>query len=189
VRVGAVVRLLPTLALGVALVLVVLLAQQSRSLRQELVRLRLEARTPPLGLPVPKVGGLSLSGDSITIGPSASGQIVLLFNTECAFCRRTLPQWRLIASRTRDAAPGLDVVGLTLDNPLSVRTYVEQHAIDFNVLLLSDSSTPLLYWANVVPLTMVLGASGRVLFSRAGTLTPIAVDSIVAIALTAGSSQ
>lgn len=51
-RVGAVVRLLPTLALGVALVVVVLLAHQSRSLRQELVRLRLEARTPPLGLPV-----------------------------------------------------------------------------------------------------------------------------------------
>jgi hypothetical protein len=75
------------------------------------------------------------------------------------------------------------VLGLTLDPDSAVRAYLARSGVSFEVVGLRDSSIPPLYRADVVPVTVVLDPVGRVVFSRAGVLSEVAVDSIVRAAL------
>jgi hypothetical protein len=189
VRVGTRWNAVRFVALAIALVLVVVLAFQNRSLRAELTRVRLHAHTPPVGLTVPEFGAVTLAGDSVIIGRAAGAQVLFCFSTTCAFCRQNLSAWERITVRTRQATPGIAVVGLTLGSDTAVREYVAQYRLTFDVVRLRDSTLPLLYRADAVPLTLVLSSAGRVLLSRPGILTAAAVDSIVHSALGTGSGS
>lgn len=170
-------------ALVVALVLVVLLTRQSRSLRHELARVRLAAMTPPVGLTVPEFRAITLVGDSVTIGRSPGGQVLLFFNTTCSFCREALPAWRSIVTRIRDEMPELATFGLSAEPDSVLRTYAASNAIDFDVALIPDSNFLLLYRVEGVPITVVVSPSGTVRYGRAGVPSPGAVDSILQAAL------
>jgi hypothetical protein len=115
VRCTDVLRVFPATALLLALVLVVVLAHQNRSLRAELTRVRLQAHLPPVGLTVPAFDAVTLSGESVTVGRAANAQVLFFFATTCDFCRRTLPAWDTIAAHARQATPGFTVFGLSQD--------------------------------------------------------------------------
>jgi hypothetical protein len=168
-----------SVALVMALVLVVVLALQNRSLRADLTRARLRAVIPPVGLTVPGFRAVTLAGDSVTLGAGTTGQVLFFFNTTCGFCRANLPAWGRITARARQTTPTVAVFGVTVDSDTAVRAYVARHRVAFEVIQLRDSTLPLLYRADAVPLTLVLSPAGRVLVSRAGVLTAAAVDSIV----------
>ena len=176
-------KTLRAVALAIALAWVVALALQNRLLRAELMRVRLHAHTPPVGLTVPAFGAVTLSGDSVMVGRGTAGQVLFFFSSACDFCRQNLPAWERITVRALQATPGITVFGLTQDPETAVRAYMAQYRVAFDVARLRDSTLALLYRADAVPLTVVLNPTGRVLVSRAGILTAAAVDSIVQSAI------
>jgi hypothetical protein len=176
-------RLFPPAALVVALALVCVLALQNRSLRRELVRAHLQALIPPVGLTVPRFRGVTLSGDSVTIGRARGTQVLFFFRSTCPYCLRSLPVWNSITARLGARTRGPTVFGLTQDPDSVVRSYAADHGIGFGVVRFPDSALQGLYRADAVPLTIALDSAGRVPWRRPGVLTRDAVDSLVQIAL------
>lgn len=172
------VRVLSTAALVGALALVVVLARQNQSLRAELTRARLEAVIPPVGFTVPAFRGITLTGDSVTVGRAAGSQVLFFFSTTCPYCRRAIPAWQTVARRTRRT------FGLTQDSDSVVRAFAAGQGIKFDIVRFPDPTYLSLYRADAVPLTVVVDSGGRVLGRRPGVLTPGAADSIVRLALT-----
>ncbi len=63
------------------------------------------------------------------------------------------------------------------------RSYAAEHAISAPVIVSVARKYLRLYRAEAVPVTMVIGADGGVLFGTAGVLSPAAEDSVISAAL------
>lgn len=180
-----VVRALGYAALAATSVLVVVLARQNAEWQQEVRRLRIENRIPHAGHVVPAFRSLTLAGDSVTVGEVAPGerQLLMIFNTECPYCLTTLPYWEEIVHRARqEPNSSLSVYGISLDSADATRRYVSAHQIGVPVLQFPDARTAGIYRAIGVPMTIIVGEDGKVLYGRAGELTdPHTVDSVLAV--------
>jgi len=179
-------RLAYPLALAVAALLVVVVAFQNRTLREELRTLRRRAEGPYRGLVVPSFRAVTLAGDSVTIGEGAPGvrQVLFIFNTTCGFCRETLPYWRRIAHELRtEERREVEVYGISVDSEAETRRYVGEEGVSFPVLGFPEVKLVRLYRAEGVPRTLVLDHEGEVLYARAGSFrSESVVDSIIAAA-------
>lgn len=175
-------RLMP-IALGLACILVVVLALQNRKLTQRHNDLLLRGILPRPGLFVPTASVSSLDGAQVTIGEPKPGgtQLLFVFTTTCPYCRASLPAWESIAARARSSGPDNEVYGVSLDSLDLTREYVRAHKLSFPTLLFPPGKLPTLYRTANVPVTMIIDAAGRVAYARVGVLTePAAVDSVLA---------
>jgi len=177
-------RLASPLALAVAALLVVALAFQNRTLREELRTLRRRGERPYPGLVVPTFRAVTLAGDSVTIGEGAPGarQVLFIFNTTCGFCRETLSYWRRIADELRtEERREVEVYGISVDSEAETRRYVGEEGVSFPVLGFPEVKLVRLYRAEGVPRTLVLDHEGEVLYARAGSFNSQGVvDSVIA---------
>jgi len=117
-------RLASPLALAIAALLVVFLAFQNRTLREELRTLRRRAERPYPGLVVPTFRAVTLVGDSVMIGEGVPGvrQVLFIFNTTCGFCRGTLPYWSSIADElVTEERREVEVYGMSVDSQAETR--------------------------------------------------------------------
>jgi len=175
-------RLLP-LALGLACVLVVVLALQNRALGRKQSDLVLRTASPHPGLFVPTASLRSLDGEHVTIGEPRPGgqQILFVFTTTCQYCLASLPAWESIATRARSTRPGVEVYGVSLDSVDATRQYVATHSLSYPTVLFPPGKLPSLYRTRNVPLTMIIDADGRVAYARVGMLSEqTVVDSVLA---------
>jgi peroxiredoxin len=175
-------RLLQPLALGLASVLVVVLAIQSRRLREEVRTLRRQITLPYRGHMVPAFHATTLTGDSVTIGapPPGARQVLFVFTTTCRFCLSTLPAWKSAFAAVQQDKPGTTVYGVSLDPVAETERYIGEHALPFPVVLLADARMVALYRASSVPLSLVLDSDGRVRYARLGEIIHSATtDSLV----------
>jgi len=71
-------------------------------------------------------------------------------------------------------------VGVGLDSAHLVRTYGEEHDLRFPIATLEDLRYAALFRATRVPVTLVVGEPGRVLYGRTGALSSEeALDSVL----------
>ncbi len=98
-------RLLAPLALAAAAVLVVVLANENRTLHEQVLNARRREILPYAGFVVPAFGTTTLSGDTVTIGQAAPGshQVLFIFDTKCGFCADALPLWKDLFRRRRSS--------------------------------------------------------------------------------------
>lgn len=182
-------RILPYAALAVAAVLVVVLAQQKRSLIREVEKTRLElrqARTEPLrGMYVPAFQAPTLEGQPATIGevPAQGGrQVLLMYTTTCPYCLSSIPAWKQIKAAT-DTMRSVQaaVYGVSLDSVNVTRQYIQKHQLPYPTVRFPNDKVAGMYRAGTVPITMVLDEQGRTIYSRTGELKdPQAIDSVLA---------
>lgn len=133
------------------------------------------------GLVVPEYPVETLSGEPVILGRATSGerQVLFFFTTTCEYCLASLPAWNALAAEA-DRLDGVTVVGVGLDSALLVRRYAEEHDLQFPIATLEDLRYAALFRATRVPLTVVIGEPGRVLYGRTGELSSeAAVDSIL----------
>lgn len=127
----------------------------------------------------------ALAGDTVTAGrvPDGHRQVLFYSNTTCPHCRASLPAWKEIAEEVRlDSA--VRVLGLSTHPLDSVRPYSRRHELNFPVTAFPGARELVLYQADLVPITAVVGPGGRVLYARDGRLeAPAAVDSVLDVAL------
>jgi thiol-disulfide isomerase/thioredoxin len=108
--------------------------------------------------------------------------VVNFWATWCAPCREEIPA--LIRVQRKYAANSVQIVGIALDNASKVLDYMEEMRIDY-ALLIGTMETlsvtkELGNRAGVLPFTVVLDRTGRVVHAHAGTLTEASLGAILA---------
>jgi peroxiredoxin len=159
--------------------LVLVLAHENRQLKQS-PSAALEP-TLAVGRTVAPLALRHLDGFEETLAPRAAGRdrLLLVFTTTCAACQANQPTWRALQER---AGGSVDVVGVSLDDLEATRTYQQSHRLSFPVTVPVDPQqlTDALA-VTAVPLTVRLGADGRVQGSWVGGLTEAQLDEITAL--------
>jgi len=168
-------------ALVFAAILVLMLGRANRTLRDQNEELLHRVRTPQPGHYVPLISGITQQGDTVILGGGRDEEVELLFffSTTCPFCRETIPAWNQIAESVGSRS-GIQVVGVALDTPDQVEVYSYDRGLRFDVLPLADRRNADLFGARAVPLTMVVGADGRIGYARQGPISmQVVVDSVL----------
>lgn len=166
--------------LGVALVIIALLAWQHHRLREQYVRLEARLQAPPVGSHVPVLRAPSLAGDTLAVGApdGNSRQLIVLFDTSCPHCRSTLPAWNELA-RHFENSDRISVMGIATDTRSAAAAYRDEHGLRFPVTTLPSRRYESLLRLNAVPLTLVVDSAGTVLYRRVGAITDSsAIDSV-----------
>jgi thiol-disulfide isomerase/thioredoxin len=115
---------------------------------------------------------------------SPSGKIVqwsqfrgrpLIINFWATWCTPCVEEMPLIDRfYTENASKGWQVIGLAIDQPSKVKSFLEQHPVSYSVLLAGLGGTELAKAlgndVGALPYTIVLGADERVLFKKIGKL-------------------
>jgi peroxiredoxin len=167
------------IAPGVAAVLVVLLAVQNRRLETELASLRSQLHLPQVGDVLPSVRVPRLDGDSLTLGAgSGRVQVLFIFNTRCAYCVRTLPTWKALATRL-GAVGEVEIYGVSLDSDSATAAYAMAHEWTVPLVRFPSADAAAVFRAVGVPLTLALDRTGRVLYRQAGVVTDAAAELLV----------
>ncbi|MEX0691110.1 MAG: TlpA disulfide reductase family protein [Gemmatimonadales bacterium] len=174
------VRLFGSVVLIGVVVLVVVLSWQVREARAELASTRERLRVVAVGDLVPPMDAITMDGRVVRVGvgDSVALQVLFVFNTSCPYCIENLPRWRALAGQLADL--DIPVVGWSHDPDSLAGPYVAEHSLQYPVV------TPGPRWrqhykVGRVPTTLVVSASGRVRYARAGVLSEGAVDSLLAV--------
>ena len=108
--------------------------------------------------------------------------MVNFWATWCAPCRNEIPA--LIRTQGKYADKGVKLVGIGIDNVAKIRDYAAEMKIDYMLLVggkeVLDVTRELGNGAGVLPFTLVLDRSGKVVFAHAGALTDAALDAVLA---------
>ena len=181
---GMLARVLVLAALLGAAGLVVVLAAQNREFREQVRHLRRERRILHEGVVVPAFRTTTLAGDSVLIGdpPEGGRQLLMILNAACPYCRETLPYWKNVVRRIRADTVAIQAYAVSLDPDSVTRAYLTEHAFDVPAIRFPDERTAAVYRAIGVPITVVIGAGGQVLYGRGGAITRTeTVDSLLAV--------
>lgn len=169
-----------------ASVLVLVLANQNRTLRAKQRELMDRILYPYPGLLVPEMRVVSIAGDTSVIGSAkaAKNELLFFFTTSCDFCKRSLPAWNALAdSLAVLRATSAVVYGVSLSSRDSTQAYAEANNLRFRVVMLTDPRMRTFYRARAVPVTAVLGRNGRYSFVVLGAMTSAStVDSVLRVA-------
>jgi thiol-disulfide isomerase/thioredoxin len=131
-------------------------------------------RGPSLvGQPAPAMQLPDLAGRQHALSDYAGRRVLVNFWASwCVPCLREMPA--LAAAQARFGGDHPVVVGIAMDTPDNVRTYLKAHPVNYSILLGEldepDSARRLGNAAGVLPYSVLLDADGTVLDSRAGVL-------------------
>lgn len=111
--------------------------------------------------------------------------VVNFWATWCAPCREEMPYFSRISEK--NAAHGVQFVGITNDSPEAVRSFADQHGIGYPLLIgqgAIELSQTLGNHRSGLPYTLVLGRNGEPLLSHTGRLPESKLDDLLKAALT-----
>lgn len=115
----------------------------------------------------------NLAGQATTLA-KWHGKVVLLnfWATWCAPCRSEMPM--LSKLQREQAANGLQVVGIAMDQPASAAAFLKQMPVDYPILIGIDAdpvpTTTFGDTAGLLPYSVLIGRDGRILASKLGAL-------------------
>jgi len=118
-----------------------------------------------IGTPAPEFALQDLDGKTVHIA-DFSGKVVILdfWATWCPPCRKEIPDFLAMQSKYGDK--GLTIVGLSLDagGAHDVRTFEQEHKINFNYpVLIANEETANAYGGVVgIPTTFVIDRKGKI---------------------------
>ena len=144
-----------------------------------------KAPTPPAGTKIAKRGDIvpamtlaTPNGAKVEIPRDWAGKptLVNLWASWCAPCLKEMPELQAFASE--QAANGVQVVGIALDDAASVQAMLQRLAITYPNLIdapgPADAGVRLGNPAGVLPYSVLVSADGRVLKTRIGPFAVLA---------------
>lgn len=141
--------------------------------------LSISAPKPPAGVTIahrgermPPLVLTALDGKPVAL-PAAFPERSLLINvwaSWCGPCVKEMPELQRFAAQQADN--GVQVVGIALDDPVSVRAFLKRVAVTYPILIdapgPADASVRLGNLKSVLPYSVLISSEGRVLKQRIG---------------------
>jgi thiol-disulfide isomerase/thioredoxin len=137
------------------------------------------APAPPAGLavaqpgqPLPAIAVSDLAGKPVAVPAAYAGRPLLLnvWASWCGPCVEEMPELQRFSAR--QAANGVQVVGIALDDPASVRAFLQRVAVAYPILVDApgprDAGVRLGNRAGVLPYSVLVSADGRLLKQHIG---------------------
>jgi thiol-disulfide isomerase/thioredoxin len=124
------------------------------------------------GNKLPVVPLISLTGDRLELRPPTAGRPILLFifSPTCSICHATLPTWKELYEAAQ--AAGIEVLSLSVLEPLRTAQYVDANQVPWNVYSLAGRDAIATLGVERVPTTLVLDGGGTISLALSGQLTP-----------------
>ena len=132
-------------------------------------------------------GGGDNRGRATVRIPDGRATLMLVFNSTCQACYRTLPAWRRAVAA---AADGVAVLAVGLDPDRRGAAVYARHNLPTAAVVTPEDPVRFanMLGIDVVPFTAVLDPDGVLLFARQGSLDVQAADSLIrALGALAGS--
>ena len=108
--------------------------------------------------------------------------VVNFWATWCAPCREEIPA--LMRVQKKHDSKRVKIVGIAIDNADEVRDYASKMKIDYTLLIGSIDTMEMVKEAGnragVLPFTLVLDRTGKVVHTHTGMLTEAALDALLA---------
>lgn len=116
------------------------------------------------------------TGDTVRLG-RLRPSLLLWFQSTCPACGRNLPAWRrLVAERP----PEVRVAAVGLEDAVPALAYVREELPEALAVRTGDRARATrIMGVEAVPTTQLVGADGRLLWSRSGVLTAADVDRVL----------
>ena len=111
------------------------------------------------------------------------GQVIVLnfWATWCPPCREEIPLF--ISLQKKQAAGGLQIIGVAIDNPAAVRVYRQSVRMNYPILIGDDEVMPLLAkYGNrqgSLPYTVIIDRSGSIAVRKLGAFTQTELESLI----------
>ena len=157
---------------------VLLAAAAALLVRDRLLPLWRTHQVVEVGEAVPGELGLeSLATGDTTALERFRPALLLYFQSTCPACTRNLPSWRRLL---QERPPGVPAVAVGLEPRPRALVYAREHLSGAVAVGPVDRSrTTHLMGVRAVPTTQLVGAGGRLLWSRTGVLTAADVDRVL----------
>ncbi len=131
------------------------------------------------GNTLPVVPLISLDGEQLELrAPQGTRPIlVFIFSPTCSICHATLPIWKELYEQAK--AQAIEVVGLSVMEPVTTAQYVQTNEVPWNVYCLAGRAAIRTLGIERVPYTLVLEGSGEISLATGGQLTAEQQQAIV----------
>ncbi|MEO6800012.1 MAG: TlpA disulfide reductase family protein [Rhodanobacter sp.] len=132
-----------------------------------------------VGKPVPALTLFDLEGRSHALADYRGRRVLLNFWASwCGPCLEEMPT--LNQAWEKFADHGVIVLGIAMDNPVRVRSFLASYPVNYQVLLgkLEAPSTSLQLGdtREILPFSTLIGADGRIMATHAGVLSPAQLE-------------
>ncbi len=129
---------------------------------------------PRNGAPVPDVAGVTLEGDSLSLGDLAGAPVLVnLWATWCPPCREEMPYLQSLHDRM--APMGLRTVAISVDDRSArsqVASFIDEVGVDFDVLLDPRGRSMDVFQVVGLPATFLVDRDGVIRLFRLGPVLP-----------------
>jgi peroxiredoxin len=103
-----------------------------------------------------------IDGHSVSLSNYGGKVIILDFWAPwCPPCRREIPDF--ISLQNQYASQGLQIIGIGLDQPNNVASFVQEHGINYPVVVGSNAITNLYGGISGIPTTFVIDRRGNII--------------------------
>ena len=128
-----------------------------------------------VGQPAPALNLPDLRGITHTLADYRGRRVLLNFWASwCGPCLEELPA--LDQAQAKFGENGAIVLGIAMDDPARVRTFLAEHPVRYPILLgsLASPSTSLIFGdtGEILPYSVLIDADGRVIATQRGPLSP-----------------